>query len=275
MSEFHNRTRHSASIPRKLMREGKLHLLPVYYLMRLSELGREGIENSGSYRFADHIYGGRPKGRYVVGRLLDAILLRLKSAKALKARHTYAKKEIIDFILERRGSQEPVDVLSVPCGLARELFEIDDELARRAEDTLPRVRYHGMDLDSELIRMVEGRSREGDMRFWVGDALEAVSYPQEFDVIVSNGFTDFLNDDQTAQFYQLVLRHLKPGGRFVTSGMRSHRFSEYLMRNLAELNATYRSESALRELARRAGFHEVLTYQNPHKLQTMLIGVKT
>ena len=53
MSALHNRTRTSASIPRKLLREGKLHLLPVYALMRTSDLAREGIENSGSYRFAD------------------------------------------------------------------------------------------------------------------------------------------------------------------------------------------------------------------------------
>ena len=56
MSALHNRTCTSASIPRKLLREGKLHLLPVYALMRTSDLAREGIENSGSYRFADHVY---------------------------------------------------------------------------------------------------------------------------------------------------------------------------------------------------------------------------
>jgi len=51
-----NRTRQSASIPRRLVTEGKYHLLPVYALLTTSDLAREGIRNSGSFRFADHIY---------------------------------------------------------------------------------------------------------------------------------------------------------------------------------------------------------------------------
>jgi SAM-dependent methyltransferase len=274
MSTFHNRTRRSPSIPRKLLREGKFHLIPIYYLMWTSALGREGIENSGSYRFADHIYEGRPKGRYGIGRVIDAMLLKLKSAKALRARHIYSKEEVVRYVSERLGSDQPIDILSVPCGLARELLEIGDLLGRSAENGLPPVRYYGMDLDSELIQRLN--ATYGDrVSFWVGDALNARSYPMEFDVIVSNGFCDFLNDELTAQFYEVVRTRLKPGGRFVTSGMRPHRISEYLMRNLAELTAIYRSEHKLRELARAAGFGEIHTYQNEHQLQTMLIGVRT
>jgi hypothetical protein len=273
MSTFYNRTRRSSSIPRRLVREGKLYLLPVYYLLRTSELGREGIENSGSYRFADHIYRGAPKGRFGVGRWIDAMLLRLKSAQSLRARHIYSKQEIVDFVASRRGSPEPIDILSVPCGLARELEEIDETLAR-APAALPPVRYHGMDLDVELVERLA--RRWGDrMSFRVGDALDESAYPAHFDIIVSNGFTDFLDDEQTARFYVVVRDHLKPGGRFVTSGMRAHSFSEYLMRNLAELRATYRSEIELRDLARAAGFGEVVTYQNEHRLQTMMIGTRT
>jgi hypothetical protein len=43
-------------VVRKLLREGNLHWLPVYAVVMQSDLGREGIINSGSYRFADHIY---------------------------------------------------------------------------------------------------------------------------------------------------------------------------------------------------------------------------
>ena len=58
-----NRTRRSRSIVRKLLREGNLHWLPVYALVMQSDLGREGIIDSGSYRFADHIYRNQPSGR--------------------------------------------------------------------------------------------------------------------------------------------------------------------------------------------------------------------
>ena len=45
-----NFTRRSPSIPRKLLRSGAVHLLPLYYLLRLSDLAREGIERSGIIR---------------------------------------------------------------------------------------------------------------------------------------------------------------------------------------------------------------------------------
>src|SRR3989304_2967697 len=80
MSEFYNKTRRSASVPAKLMREGKWYLLPVYYFMLTSYLAREGVANSGSYQFADHIYANQPRGSFFVGKVLDAILLNLKSA---------------------------------------------------------------------------------------------------------------------------------------------------------------------------------------------------
>ena len=64
-----NRTRRSRSILRKLLREGNLHWLPVYALVMQSDLGREGIINSGSYRFADDIYRNQPSGRGPFGQL--------------------------------------------------------------------------------------------------------------------------------------------------------------------------------------------------------------
>src|SRR6476659_6618225 len=115
-----NRTRVSQSIPRRLLGEGKLHLLPVYALLRTSDLAREGIENSGSFRFADHIYRGKPSGRYGVGTVLDGVLLRLRGAKSMRSRFFHSQREIHAAIKARRPatadrrSREPFTVVSVP-----------------------------------------------------------------------------------------------------------------------------------------------------------------
>ena len=50
--ELHNRTRRSASIPRSLLRRGRVLEVPLYYLLRASDLAREGLDRSGSHRFA-------------------------------------------------------------------------------------------------------------------------------------------------------------------------------------------------------------------------------
>ena len=74
LHQLPNRTRRSESIPKRLVAEGKYHLLPVYALLTTSDLAREGIRNSGSFRFADHIYRNEPSGRYGFGRVLDRVL---------------------------------------------------------------------------------------------------------------------------------------------------------------------------------------------------------
>ena len=272
MSTFHNRTRRTASIPRRLVREGKLHLLPVYYLGLTTALGREAIENSGSYDFADHIYGNRPAGQFLVGYLLDALFLNLKSARSFRSRYLYARSEIQRLIVERA---DPIDVLAVPCGLARELFEVSTWLAN--DRPKQQVRLIGMDLDPELVSRLAGTSRRLGMgiEFVCGDALSADAYPaQPFDGIVSLGFTEFLDDTLVAAFYRLAHGKLKPGGRLVTSGMRPHKLSDYLLRNVADLQTCYRSAETLRGLARQAGFEQLSTYEDRTGLQTMLIGVK-
>jgi hypothetical protein len=272
VSTFHNRTRRTASIPRRLVREGKLHLLPVYYLGLSTELGKEAIENSGSYDFADHIYGNRPSGRFLIGYLLDALFLNLKAARALRSRYLFARSEIQRLIDER---VDPVDVLAVPCGLAREMFDVAGWLA--AERRAKQVRLCGMDLDQPLVNRLAATSRRlgSGIEFVGGDALSTDAYPpQAFDGIVSLGFTEFLDDALAAGFYRLVYVKLKPGGRFVTSGMRPHKLSDYLLRNVADLQTSYRSAETLRGLARQAGFEQISTYEDRTGLQTMLIGTK-
>ncbi|HKV31419.1 MAG TPA: class I SAM-dependent methyltransferase [Candidatus Dormibacteraeota bacterium] len=272
MSTFHNRTRRTASIPRRLVREGKLHLLPVYYLGLTTALGKEAIENSGSYDFADHIYGNRPAGKFLIGYLLDALFLNLKSARSFRSRYLYSRSEIQRLIVERA---DPIDVLAVPCGLARELFDVAAWLA--GDRPTRQVRLIGMDLDEELTSRLAGTSRRLGLgiEFVCGDALSADAYPaQPFDGIVSLGFTEFLDDSLAAAFYRLAHDKLKPGGRLVTSGMRPHKLADYLLRNVADLQTSYRSAETLRGLARQAGFEQISTYEDPTGLQTMLIGVK-
>jgi 2-polyprenyl-3-methyl-5-hydroxy-6-metoxy-1,4-benzoquinol methylase len=272
VSTFHNRTRRTSSIPRRLVREGKLHLLPVYYLGLTTELGREAIENSGSYDFADHIYGNRPAGRFLIGYLLDAVFLNLKSARSFRSRYLYARNEIQRLISEHA---DPIDVLAVPCGLARELFDVSSWQADEHPDR--QVRLWGMDLDQELVNRLADASRRlgSGIEFVCGDALSADAYPSQlFDGIVSLGLTEFLDDTLAAAFYRLAHSKLKPGGRLVTSGMRPHKLSDYLLRNVADLQTSYRSAESLRGLARQAGFEQMSTYEDRTGLQTMLIGVK-
>ena len=271
MSRFHNATRTSRSIPQKLIQEGKFHLLPVYYLLRTSALAREGIERSGSYHFADHIYANRATGIFLVGKLLDRLLLSLPSARSFRARYVHAKREIHS-VVAQADHDEPIDILAVPCGLARECFEVADELYLTDHPSHGRIRWHGLDLDERLVAHLRQRSGENvhAMSFLSGDAFDEQAYGAGHDLIISMGFTEFLTDEETVRFFRMVSKKLKPGGRFYTTSMQPHVFSDYLMRQFAELHTHYRSEPLLRQLAEEAGFLQLRTHQDG--LQTILVA---
>ena len=244
--------------------------------MHTSELAREAIKHSGSYRFADHIYENKPKGKFVVGYILDAVLLILPSSRSFRMRYIYGKEEMHRVINERSDNlnDETIDILAVPSGLGRELFEVAHEVTHINNPAQKPLRLWGLDLDEEVVAHTNARAKRESVQisFLHGDALDDASYPLKYDMILSTGFTDFLDDADTELFYRLLRGKLKPGGVLVTSGMLPHRLSAYLMENLAELTASYRSQESLRSLAKHAGYESIKSYKDPTGLQTMLIA---
>jgi len=279
-----NRTRRSESIPRRLMAEGKYHLLPVYALLTTSDLAREGIRNSGSFRFADHIYRNEPSGRFGVGRVLDRVLLALRGARSMRSRFFHSRREILRAVKEMSGlstgipggslSREHLSVLSVPCGIARDLFDVAETLWNKSA-LYERVRFVGIDLDREALDLSRNLASDHfGFEFHCADALEAGSLPTGMDVIVSLGFGEFLSDDVLLDFYRRCHASLNDGGRFVTSAMSRDRISDYLARELAELHTHYRSTEQLTDLLKSAGFAQIRTSRDQVGLQTLAVAEK-
>ena len=281
MTRLHNRTRTSESIPRKLLRQGKLHLLPIYVLMRTSDLAREGIENSGSYRFADHVYRNQPSGRFGIGRALDAVLLRMRGARSMRNRFHHTQREILTAAraLESRSAVDPVAVtapfrvLSIPSGIARDLVLAARAVERELPGVYARSTFFGVDLDPAPVKLSRDLAGRDDHYFFTGgDALDATSFPSELDVIVSTGLGEFLSDDLLVQFYKNCHDRLRPGGTFVTSSMQPDRVADYLMRQLAELHTHYRRGDEIIRWLHTVGFHEVSARQDDVGLQTLVVA---
>jgi len=269
-----NRTRRSASIPKRLLAEGKIHLIPLYYLLRSSDLAREAMEHSGSYRFADHIYANRASGRFGFGLLLDRVLLSLPSARSFRNRFLYVKKMLREFLLARDG---PVVVLSIPCGIPRDLAAAASELRASDPLRLEETQFLLFDLDPHALRdaqqFVDDAGLTRFFRTMEGDALAADSLPAA-GFICSTGFTEFLDDENVAHFYRACHEKLLPGGLLVTSSTIRHAASAWLMEELAELEAHYRDESQTAALLRRAGFDTVAIEHDPGGLQVLVHASK-
>jgi len=268
-----NRTRVSESIPRRLVREGKLHLLPVYALLRTSDLAREGIENSGSFRFADHIYRGEPSGRYGVGVLLDSVLLRLRGARSMRSRFFHSRHEVMSALTKENAVSRDHTVVSVPSGISRDLYHVAEALLSDEPDIYDRTRFIGIDLDPTPLELSRELTRDHpNFTFVEADALNSTALPRDADVIVSLGFGEFLANETLRGFYASCHAALRPGGVFITSAMSRDRISDYLARELAELHTHYRSADDVRALLKSAGFEWVRTRRDEVGLQTLAVA---
>jgi SAM-dependent methyltransferase len=278
VSELHNRTRRSRSIPLSLLRRGRVLDIPLYYVLRTSDLAREGLDHSGSYRFADHIYRGEPSGRGSVGRWLDRRLLNLPAARAFRFRYLAAREELARFLTVRSmvAGNEPIHVLSVPCGIPRELADAAADVAPHFGQPPPRIVFHGLDLDESALVLARQFMRDrglDEFRTHRGDALERRSYPDRLDFVTCTGLTEFLEDEDVARLFAVIFDVLRPGGCFVTSGMRRRWTTEYLL-TLGELRTHYRNEAALRQLLAPLAFSGVSARADDTGLQTVVVARK-
>ena len=270
-----NFTRSSASIPARLAREGKWHMLPLYFVARTSDLAREGIENSGSFRFADHIYRGKAAGRFGIGRLVDALLLALPASRSMRERYLHSRTQVAGELLRAAANRRRARILSVPCGIARELAEGARDAARTDPTAVESAELFGLDVDREPLEISRSLAPPNvAFSFIQGDALDAASFPPSLDLIVSTGLGEFLSDNELATFYANCLAALRPGGRFVTSSSSRSRFADRLLRELAELHAHYRDSRALQDALTRAGFTEISVRPDRFGLQSLATAIR-
>jgi len=272
-----NRTRRSRSIPRKLLREGDIHLLPVFYLFNLSDLGREGIENSGSYRFADHIYRNEPSGRGPLGRWLDARMLASPPCAAFRRRYQRCVAEMRQALESFPAGERPLRVLAIPCGLPRDLTDLADVLRKDDPALLDRIAYHGLDVDPDLLKLAEQFTSSAPIplkQFHQGNALLPETYPAgPFHCVVSTGLNEFLEVPQLEIFFRNVNERLVPGGTFYTSATRKERRSDTLMRAF-ELITRYRTTEELERILGNLPWSRLKLVQDESGLQTFVSAVK-
>ena len=233
-----NFTRHTPDLAGKLRSERRYGFLALYHLMRLSDLGREGIERSGSYRFADHLYANRASGRGWIGRLIDRVLLSLPAARAMRQR-CGESTAAMQRAFAAHHTTVPFRILTVPCGLPRDVRDFADRLHCEDPTAVQRIEYTGMDLDPEVIaaaRTFLAGSHMPSQQWVQGDALDAASFPQgRFHFIASTGLGEFLDDAQLATFTPIFTASSRPAAPSLPARQRANRAA---MQSCAPLNCT-------------------------------------
>jgi hypothetical protein len=197
-----------------------------------------------------------------------------RQLRSRRAHPVFAGGATLDDVAEINSDR--ITVVSVPCGIARDLYEVAETLWMIEPDLYDEVDFVGIDLDPEALELSRRLTRDYyTFDFRCADALAPQSLPQGADIVVSLGFGEFLPDDILLDFYRRALASLNAGGRFITSAMNRDRISDYLARELAELHTHYRSTEQLTELLKAAGFGKIQTARDSVGLQTLAVAEKS
>jgi SAM-dependent methyltransferase len=274
VSRLHNRTRATADFDYRFRKPFRFDLLALYRVLQTSDLAREGILNSGSFRFADHIYRNRASGRTFFGCWLDRLLLDLPSTRTMRSRFVKATNTIFDTALASHGS-ERIEVLTVPCGIPRDYAEAIKNLNQFNPNIVRRMCYTGLDLDPAAI--AEGRvllGSQANFAFIQGDALDARCFPVDrFHCVCSTGLGEFLSDEDLFTFYGNIYQSLAPDGLFYTSALRAGRLAKWLMKTF-ELRATYRTRDQVRMIIGKLPWSELRFVEDKSGIQTYIYARK-
>jgi SAM-dependent methyltransferase len=233
------------------------------------------MEHSGSYRFADHMYRGVPSGRGWIGRWIDSALLKLPATRSMRQRCFESRDAMLQAFAAHRATQpsEHFRILTVPCGLPRDVRDFSTLIAQEDPAAPARIAYAGIDLDPEVIEaarafLADSPIAEPDLR--AGNALEASAYPvTPSHFIASTGLGEFLKDEDLARFYQNVFAALAPGGTFFTSAAAAGGGAKSLLEAF-ELNAQYRSSADIDQILAGQAWDSVEITRDSIGLQTFV-----
>ncbi len=210
-----SRTRRIESIPLHLLKQGKIHLLPVYYMARLSRLGSELVCNQGSAEYQDLVYLNQPQGKLVIGKIFDRYLLNFPTARGCRSRLA-ATQETLEQLVAAHNAKNVV-ILDLGCGYARGLIALTESINDRKNG---KVSVYGMDLNGTAIRTASARAKEKgltNMAFASGDALNPGDYPvRAADIVVLNGLAQYLPREERMLLYRNVHAILNENGFLLT-----------------------------------------------------------
>lgn len=202
-------------------------------------------------------------------------LLAMPAAQAFRRRCVNAQT-VMRRALEARP-RGPIRILGVPCGIPRDVIELACTLASEDRVLLSRIEYDGLDVDPDVLAIARRLTCDcglGADRYHRGDALDRNDYPAgRFDLVVSTGLGEFLDDSELAAFYRIVFGTLEPGGVFYTSATAKDPKSDVLLQ-MIELKTHYRGVDALRSILRTCPWTRFELTEDGSRLQTFVIAVK-
>jgi SAM-dependent methyltransferase len=197
----------------------------------------EGIRRGLRYGFSsgemlDYVYEDRPRGRWLVGGLIDRLFLGAAGWRGIRERRANLARTLTAVVLARRGAGLPTRILDVASGPGRYLLDVAGKVGRQG------VELDCRDADPDALAQGRRLAAElglGNVTYRRHDALDPEGLgairPRP-DVAVVSGLYEIVLDDRAVEASLRALGELlAPGGLLVVTGQPRHPQLE-LIRNL-------------------------------------------
>jgi len=239
----------------------RLGMATVGRLSRGVQLGWKTGFDSG--QTLDYVYENRPRGRLLVGKLIDRMYLESIGWRGIRQRKVNLEKLLKDAIGRVRDSDRPVRLLDIAAGAGRYILET---IKAVSGDDLTALLRDNVSANLEAGKKLAQAMGLDNVAFQLGDAFDEQSIatvdPPPKVTVVSGLYELFGDNKKVLASLRGVARAMRAGGYLVYTGQPWHPQVEMIARVLINRDGDpwimrRRTQQEMDELVRAAGFRKI------------------
>jgi SAM-dependent methyltransferase len=229
------------------------------YFHAKSRIGRETIDNPGSWKILDRLYGNEPNetatGTFRPVHWTDRMFYYSKAARATRSRlaeYVRMMKSLGEEYARNNGGS--VGILSLASGPGRDVVEVAECLGKEG------IAVSALCADKCGEAMALGArlawTKNMDVAFRQCKIADIRNYAEagSFDIVITQGIMDYLSDERAVDLLRSARSLLREGGTILTSNMGRHVWIRFWMEAFGEWRLKYRSAEDLRKIMLDSGF---------------------
>ncbi len=232
----------------------------IKYLHKHSKIGRDTIENPGSWKILDRLYGNEPEGietvAFVPEHLTDKMFYNSKAARATRARFVEYVEQMKKLGKEYAESNNgKVDILSLASGPGRDVIEAVEFLKEEGIDvyaTCIDKCKDAMELGSNIAKN-KGLKNITFKRGKIGK-MHHYENGNSYDIVITQGIMDYLDDERSINLLRNSKEVSREEGTLITSNMDMHMWMRFWMEFFGRWKLNYRGKQYLEDLMIKAGY---------------------
>jgi SAM-dependent methyltransferase len=212
-----------------------IYFAAVRWLMRSVGNLSDGIQIGNTFGYdsgvmLDYVYKNEAAGRLLVGKLLDRAYLNAVGWRGIRLRKILVQEHLVSALRRQLGSRPVVRFLDIACGGG----EYDIEALKAFDPARLDIEFRDYKPEN-LDKARQNAARHGldRIRFRQADAFDPAHYIQKWDLIVSSGFWEIVDDDGLVRTCLVnCARSLESGGSLIFTIQPYHPQLELIARTL-------------------------------------------